>query len=78
MSELKAAVQPIIDAHLGDTFPACVICVRHKGQIVLHAAWGHIDPETQRIPVMTDTLFDLASVSKLFSQGNTKSRHCHS
>ena len=67
MSDLQAAVQPIIDAHLGDTFPACVICVKHQGHMVLHKAWGHIDPETQRIPVTTNTLFDLASVSKLFT-----------
>lgn len=34
---------------------------------MLHRAWGWIDPDTKQIPVTTDTLFDLASVTKLFT-----------
>ncbi len=67
MGDLKAALQPIVAAHLDDTFPTCVICVRHKGRVVLDEAWGWIDPETQLIPATTDTRFDLASISKLFT-----------
>ncbi len=33
----------------------------------MDAAWGWIDPETQHHPVTHETLFDLASVTKLFT-----------
>lgn len=49
-------------------FPALSICVFHRGTNVLQSAWGWIDPETQQIPVRATTLFDLASVSKLFAE----------
>lgn len=67
MPDVSAALRPIIDAHLGDTFPACAICVMHHGRTVIDRAWGWIDPETRRIPAPSDTLFDLASISKLFT-----------
>ncbi|MBK8024344.1 MAG: beta-lactamase family protein [Chloroflexi bacterium] len=57
----------IVRKHLGDTFPACAACAYHHGEVVLHGAWGWIDPETKQIPVTRDTLFDLASVTKTFA-----------
>lgn len=59
-------LEALIQRNLGDTFPAATIYVVHQGACVLHGAWGWVDPETQRIPVETGTLFDLASVTKLF------------
>ena len=38
-----------------------------EGAVRLNAAWGWIDPESRAYPVRPDTLFDLASVSKLFT-----------
>ena len=67
MADVRTAVQPIIDKHLGDTFPACSIYVMHGGRVMLDHAWGWIDPETRQIPTTIDTLFDLASISKLFT-----------
>jgi CubicO group peptidase (beta-lactamase class C family) len=54
-------------AHLGRTFPAATLTVIQKGEVRLNAAWGWIDPETRSLPVQPDTLFDLASVTKLFT-----------
>lgn len=57
----------IIDAHLGETFPALALTVIKDGIIKLDAAWGWIDPESQLYPARPNTLFDLASVTKLFT-----------
>ncbi len=57
----------VIAAHLGVTFPALAITVVHEGRVRLNAAWGWIDPETRQYPAQPDTLFDLASLSKLFT-----------
>jgi CubicO group peptidase (beta-lactamase class C family) len=62
-----AGLEHVIHAHLGDTFPALVLTVVHEGAVRLNAAWGWIDPDRQENPVRPDTLFDLASVSKLFT-----------
>lgn len=64
---LTEVLARVVAPHLGDTFPACSACVLHRGEIVLHDAWGWIDPETRRIPARTDTLFDLASLTKLYT-----------
>lgn len=64
---LLSVVEPIVQQHLGDTFPACTVCVVHRGDTLIDAGWGWIDPETKQVPVKHDTLFDLASVSKLFT-----------
>jgi CubicO group peptidase (beta-lactamase class C family) len=67
MADLRAAVEPVIAQYLGDTFPACAVCVMQGGQMRLNLARGWVDPETQRIPARPETLFDLASISKLFT-----------
>lgn len=62
-AELDAAVA----AALGDVFPACAICVVHEGDVVVNRAWGWVDPQTERVAVTTDTRFDLASITKLYT-----------
>lgn len=56
-----------IQAHLGTTFPALALTVIHAGEVRLNMGWGWIDPDTQAYPVEPDSLFDLASVTKLFT-----------
>ena len=58
-------LEQLIARHLPSTFPALSICVMHQGETILHEAWGWIDPERHQLPVSPETLFDLASVSKL-------------
>lgn len=62
-----ARLQALITANLDTVFPAAVVAVVKDGQVVLNQAWGWIDPDTRLVPVMTGTLFDLASVTKLFT-----------
>ena len=59
------ALDRLIERHLPTTFPALSICVIHRGNIILHDAWGWIDPDSRKLNVTTESLFDLASVSKL-------------
>lgn len=60
-------LESVVLTHLGTTFPACAICVEHRGIVVYEGAWGWIDPDRRTTPVTQETLFDLASVTKLFT-----------
>lgn len=64
---MRAAVEAVVSAHLGTVVPALALTVFHEGRPRLDAAWGWLDPETRQRPAQPDTLFDLASVSKLFT-----------
>jgi len=66
-SRLSGALQPVIDDHLGTTFPALALAVVRDGDLLLDAAWGWLDPESQARPTLPEALFDLASVTKLFT-----------
>ena len=62
-----ACVDAVLRSGLGTVFPAAVLLVARRGVVVLHRAYGHLDPETRQRPTRTDSLFDLASVTKLFT-----------
>jgi serine-type D-Ala-D-Ala carboxypeptidase len=64
---VQAEVERIVQASLGEVFPAAALTIIKNGKVRLNAAWGWIDPDTQTNPVKTDTLFDVASVTKLFT-----------
>lgn len=57
----------VTDAISSGIFPAATIMAVQDGVVRLHAAWGCIDPDTCTYPTQLDTLFDLASVTKLFT-----------
>jgi CubicO group peptidase (beta-lactamase class C family) len=59
-------LEHIIGATLGDVFPAVSLTVIRRGDVLFNDAWGWIDPETQQHPNRVNSLFDLASVTKLF------------
>jgi serine-type D-Ala-D-Ala carboxypeptidase len=63
MTRLRGLIGPA----LGEVFPALSLAVIHRDAFVLEAAWGWIDPETRENPAQTGTLFDLASLTKLFT-----------
>lgn len=52
---------------IGTITPAAQLVVRLHGDVVLSEAYGWLDPETHEHPTRRDTLFDMASVSKLFT-----------
>jgi CubicO group peptidase (beta-lactamase class C family) len=62
-----AGIERVMRDGLGGVFPAAVLLVARRGRVVLHRAYGYLDPETRRRPTRPDSLFDLASVTKLFT-----------
>lgn len=62
-----AQVNEVMLRGLDAVFPAAVLLVARCGGVVLHRAYGYLDPETHRRPVQLDSLFDLASLTKLFT-----------
>lgn len=62
-AEIEAIIQPV----LGDVFPAAALAVIRNGEMVLNAAWGWIDADSRQFPAATETRFDLASVTKIFT-----------
>ena len=67
MTDKWRTVETVMHQALGRVFPAAVLVVRQGGRIVLHRAYGFLDPETRQQPTQPDTLFDLASLTKLFT-----------
>lgn len=53
----------VVDAALGEVFPALAVTMVQNGAVRLNAAWGSVENERTR----PGTLFDLASVTKLFT-----------
>jgi CubicO group peptidase (beta-lactamase class C family) len=60
-------VDEIVRGGLDTVFPAAVLLVARHGGVVSHRAYGYLDPEERQRPTRTDSLFDLASVTKLFT-----------
>ena len=50
-------------------FPSAVYLVAEKGEIVLHEAFGHAVVEPERIEAKLDTIYDLASLTKVLVTG---------
>ncbi len=44
--------------------PGCVVCIGRRGQVVLLKAYGNKQREPSELPMTTDTLFDMASITK--------------
>jgi CubicO group peptidase (beta-lactamase class C family) len=65
LPDFTAAQAVMLDA-VPRVSPAAQLVVRWRGEPVLERSYGWLDPETRLRPVDTTTLFDLASVSKLF------------
>ncbi len=64
MSFKRAAL--IVEEAIGKVAPCAVVVVRHRGQEIWSKAAGWLDPEVGSHPARVDSLFDLASVTKLF------------
>jgi len=61
-----SAIESVLRDASGRVFPAAQIAVRWRGETILARVYGWLDPEAPQRPTQLDTLFDLASVTKLF------------
>ena len=68
-------VSDIIESDIRNGFTSAQLAVIRHGRLVYENAWGSLNsyyqdgtpiPEGERAPVTTDTLYDLASVTKMF------------
>lgn len=57
----------ILSQAIGAIMPSAQLVIRHEGAVAHDVAMGFLDPETKSRPVDHETLYDLASVTKLFS-----------
>jgi len=48
-------------------FPGCAVAVGHKGKLLLNEAFGHFTYDKNSAKVQTNSIFDLASVTKVIS-----------
>jgi len=66
----RAAYESLLKRHMPGTFPALSVCVIHQGRTMLRDSRGWIDPSGMTAAVTIDTLFDLASVTKLIVEAS--------
>ncbi len=60
-------VKQVLEKAVGTICPAAQLVVRWRGDIILALAEGCLDPPECQRPTQPDTLFDLASLTKLFT-----------
>ncbi|MEO8406712.1 MAG: glycoside hydrolase family 3 N-terminal domain-containing protein, partial [Chitinophagaceae bacterium] len=53
------------DAINQKAFPGCVVIALHKGEVIYHKAFGHYQYEADSHPMELESIFDLASVTKV-------------
>ncbi len=63
-TQTKAILQSAI---ADGRIPAAQLLVRWRGKVWVDMAVGWLDPDTRQHPTQPDTLFDIASITKLFS-----------
>ena len=60
-----AVIAPLVEDEIADgEMAGAVVLVAHRGRIVYLQAFGHRRLEPDAVPMTTDTLFDLASLTK--------------
>lgn len=57
----------ILSRAIDTVTPSAQLVIRHNGAMVHDVAMGFLDPEAKTRPANTETLFDLASLTKLFT-----------
>jgi CubicO group peptidase (beta-lactamase class C family) len=62
-----AQVEAVIQQGLENTTPAIALAIYYKSELVCEHAYGYLDPDTKLRPTLPTTLFDLASVTKLYT-----------
>lgn len=61
-----SAIDTIVGNALAQqAFPGCVVLAAHKGEIIYHKAFGHFSAGPDAAPMSPESIFDLASVTKI-------------
>jgi CubicO group peptidase (beta-lactamase class C family) len=60
-------VDTVLSVAVPDTTPAAQLTIRSGGRCVFSQAYGYLDPDTRLRPVQRTALFDLASLTKVFT-----------
>ncbi len=60
-------IKELMKKGLGDVFPSAVLFIAKKNKTVFHEAYGFIEIDGNRRPVQKKSLFDLASLTKIFT-----------
>lgn len=64
-AEKLATMEPLIAAGIDEKkMPGCVVCVGRKGKIAWLKAYGNKRVEPEAVAMTTDTVFDMASITK--------------
>lgn len=64
-SQRLARIDAIVAEGIAEKkMPGCVVCVGRRGKIVLLKAYGNKQVQPSEVPMTTDTVFDMASITK--------------
>jgi len=65
---LQGALDPLIEGQIGKrAFPGAAVAVGYRGNLVLQKAYGKLDYSAKASAVINDTLYDLASLTKVIT-----------
>lgn len=67
MTDGLKKLETVLETGVQTTAPALALAVYFEGKSVFNKAYGVLDPENQHNLTQPDTLFDLASVTKLYT-----------
>lgn len=60
-------IETIINEAVPRIAPAVQLAIRSRGKLIYSQAFGYLDLETNKLPTRKTSLFDMASVTKLFT-----------
>ena len=64
MSRVDPITQALLSGVKDEVFPGAVLVVRKKGKLIYHQAVGRISVHQESPPTQTETIYDLASLTK--------------
>ncbi|NPA90153.1 MAG: beta-lactamase family protein [Chloroflexi bacterium] len=64
---MQKQLDRLLTSGLGRVYTAAAVHIRHRGETIYERVVGHPNPEASPTPARIDTLFDLASLTKLFT-----------
>lgn len=66
--ELLVRIAPLVTQSIKEgSYPGAVILAGHKGRIIYQGVFGHQSIEPQRVLMRADTIFDIASLTKVIA-----------